>query len=162
MSKTDRNRSVSSQIETPFDDASDILQQYGYLSNTFDHARDPLVSKQLNDEIADKSAQKTAGENSWMISKEQPRFINRPPEHIGKPETSKQFAKRLAEDDRISRARVKLNFGDDEADSKKHAEEQDNKTRSDAVAEIASEYDLDLQRDDYQPTNAQKRGQSQS
>ena len=172
MSNVDRNRTAFSQIDTPHDDDEDALQKYGHVSNTFDHARDPLISKQRNDEIADRRDQNEAGENSWMISKEQPRFINRPPEHIGKPENAKHFAERLARDDKIARSRVKLTF-ETEAKPKQsandlHAEDQysaaleENAENQDTLDEIADEYGLDFEHDDYHSSNAQKQGQSQS
>ena len=176
-----RNRSAASKIETPTDKTGEVLEQYGLLSNTFDHARDELISKQLNDEIA-KERSSDQGENSWMISKDQPRFINRPPEHIGKPVTRAHFKKQLAEDDKIARARVRFTLEEQEltqsafnaaANDSHIVGEVSNKEPdgTDRVAHpenwddldrIAEDYDLDFETDTFEASNKNKFSQSQS
>lgn len=151
----DRNRSYASNVETPQDDLDDILQQYGYVSNTFDHARDPYVSKQLNDEIAARREDGSQGNGSWMIAKDQPRTTFEPPEEIRRPETAKSFASRLVEDDQRARGRISADF--DET-----AVERSERAADHQLDQIANDYDLDYETDRFVPSEKSSHGQSQS
>lgn len=104
----DRTTSHAKTIETPQDRADDLLQKYGYVKNTFDHARDPYISRQLNDEAAARRMNEQRGENSWMVSQEQPRFLNRPPDEIARPKDREAHHDRMAEDDKRARAETLL------------------------------------------------------
>ena len=151
----DRNRSHASKVETPQDDLDDILQQYGYVSNTFDHARDPYVSKQLNDGIAAQREDEGQGNGSWMIAKDQPRTTFEPPEEIRRPETAKSFASRLVEDDQRARGRISGDFDGAVADRSEKADDQQ-------LDQIANDYDLDYETDRFVPSEKSSHGQSQS
>ena len=152
---SDRNRSYASTVETPQDDLDDILQQYGYVSNTFDHARDPYISKQLNDEIAARREEGEQGAGSWMISKDQPRPAFEPPEEIRRPEVEKSFSARLAEDDQRARGHLGAEFEDRAPDQPKTAEEAQ-------LDEIAKDYDLDFDHDRFHQSNKASHAQAQS
>lgn len=104
MSNEDRTTSFSKTIEVPQDRATDLQQRYGYLSNTFDHARDPHISRQLNDEAAARRAAQSRGDNSWMVSSDQPRDVMRPPASIARPVDREDHQARMIDDDRRARA----------------------------------------------------------
>jgi len=101
---TDRpTRSHASHIETPQGQTDAVLEKYGYLANTFDHARSPDISRQLNDALAEQRASDSRGPNSWMVSKDQPRFIAQPTEEFVKPINREFHQKLMAEDHERSR-----------------------------------------------------------
>ena len=112
-------RSVASEVAPLSDKPGQVLEQYGYVSNTFDHARDPLISKQLNDDIAARRTDENRGENSWMISKEQPRHLLRPPEEIARPVGRALHNKIMAEEHEramIAQAESEIAWQDQQAE----------------------------------------------
>ena len=102
----DRTTSHAKNVIMDTDRADDLLRQYGYVKHTFDHARDPSISRQLNDEAAAKRAAEDRGENSWMVSTDAPRDVYRPPEDIARPVDRETHQNRMGEDDRRARAQA--------------------------------------------------------
>ncbi|MCP5006718.1 MAG: hypothetical protein GY941_22655 [Planctomycetes bacterium] len=65
------------------------LERYGYVKNQFDHARDPMISKQIKDMNREKTVEQ--GRGSVMVKEDKPKLEPRPPKEISKEQDNKSF-----------------------------------------------------------------------
>ncbi len=66
-----------------------LLERYGVAKEHFDHARDPLISKQIVNMNREKI--EAQGRGSIMVKEDKPKLELRPPEEISKGQNEKSF-----------------------------------------------------------------------
>ncbi len=66
-----------------------LLERYGVVKNEFDHARDPMISKQIKDMNREKT--ESQGRGSFMVKEDMPKSELKPPQEISKEQDNKSF-----------------------------------------------------------------------
>ncbi len=66
-----------------------LLERYGVAKEHFDHARDPMISKQITKMKRDNL--EAQGRGSIMVKEDKPKLENKPPVEISKEQDNKSF-----------------------------------------------------------------------
>ncbi len=85
---SERKTSHAKEVAMDSYEAS-LLERYGVAKEHFDHARDPMISKQITKMNLEK--QEAQGRGSIMVKADKPKLEYRPPVEISKEQDNKSF-----------------------------------------------------------------------